>query len=149
MTNDQINAAVRNLIGTPKFVGLKKRGLWYRPGASGYTPCESEAGRFTWEEARKHEYPHDVPVTIHEFSPKDYASSLDACREFEDTLNPLEMTKYATTLRGLVIRDIVDERLLDPSTGRVPAGRFYCATPLQRCEAFCSIKGVWFYKDQK
>lgn len=39
----------------PKF-GLKKRGLWYRPDAKGYTDRQCEAWRLTEAEAKKHEY---------------------------------------------------------------------------------------------
>lgn len=61
------------------YVGLKKRGFWYRAEANGYTDRQDEAGRFTRHEASKREYPHkgsslklclDEPVTIHEFEPK-------------------------------------------------------------------------------
>lgn len=44
---------------------LRKRGLYYRPNAQGYTSCFGEAGRFTYEEAKKHEYLYDEPVTMH------------------------------------------------------------------------------------
>lgn len=44
---------------------LKKRGLFYREKAAGYTSDIKEAGRYTLEEARKLEYPHDEPVTKH------------------------------------------------------------------------------------
>ncbi len=44
---------------------IRKRGYFYRSNAQGYTQCLSEAGRYTLEEAKKHEYPHDEPVTIH------------------------------------------------------------------------------------
>lgn len=63
-----------NLFGGGKFVGLKKRGCWYRPDAKGYTDRESEAGRYTREEAKKHEYLHDERVTIHEFIPRHYTT---------------------------------------------------------------------------
>lgn len=62
----------RNLFDDHKFVGLKKRGLWYHPNARGYTDNPDDAGRYTLEEAAKHEYLRDEPVTIHEFPPKDY-----------------------------------------------------------------------------
>lgn len=44
---------------------LRKRGLFYRPNAAGYTSHIDEAGRYTKAEALKHVYPHDEPVTMH------------------------------------------------------------------------------------
>jgi hypothetical protein len=64
----------RNLFDSHKFVGLKKRGLWYRPGAAGYTANPDEAGRYTLEEAKRHEDLRDEPVTIHEFPVEDFES---------------------------------------------------------------------------
>lgn len=50
-------------------VGLMKRGYWYRPDACGYTDRESEAGRYTMEEAKKYEYLRgDEPVKIVRFT---------------------------------------------------------------------------------
>ena len=67
-----------NVFDGGKFVGLKKRGLWYRPDAKGYTDRVEEAGRYTPEEAKKHEYKGggawDEPVTIHEFPAEDFTS---------------------------------------------------------------------------
>jgi hypothetical protein len=63
------------------YVGLKKRGLWYRPNARGYTDRQSEAGRYTRAEAKEHEYPHDEPVTICEFKPENYSSDAAAAME--------------------------------------------------------------------
>ena len=64
----------KNVFQGDKFVGLRRRGLWYRPNAGGYTDRQEEAGRYTREEAKKHAYPYDEPVTIHEFDVPKYAS---------------------------------------------------------------------------
>jgi hypothetical protein len=139
LTNQQINERIAKLCGANEMVGLKKRGLWYRSGSSGYTSCECEAGRFTRKEAKKHEYLHDEPVTIHEFASRDYAGSLDACREFESKLNGDHRSLYMDMLY-LFVND--------------PGGDFsdsdfdnqwamFNATPLQRCEAFLRMKGQW------
>lgn len=71
----------RHVFEADLFVGLKKRDLWYRPDAKGYTDRQSEAGRYTRAEAKKHEYPHDDPVTIHEFEPEHYTTDSDAALE--------------------------------------------------------------------
>lgn len=139
MTNDQINAAIDTLLGPSPFVGLKKRGLWHRPGGRGYTICESEAGRYTREQAKKREYPHDEPVTIHEFSRPDYCDSLDACREFEDKINGDEVSLYEYWLGEItgstsltLRRSFVGDRM-----------KLICATSRQRCEAYLRMKGHW------
>lgn len=44
---------------------LMKRGLYYRPDAKGYTGNINEAWVVTEEEANRHVYPHDEPVTKH------------------------------------------------------------------------------------
>lgn len=44
---------------------LMKRGLYYRPDAHGYTDRIEEAWILSSEEADKHVYPHDEPVTKH------------------------------------------------------------------------------------
>ncbi len=64
----------RELFDGGNLVGLKKRGLWYRPDAKGYTDRSAEAGRYTREEAKKHEYPHDDPVTICELPIRPYTT---------------------------------------------------------------------------
>lgn len=84
----------QHVMDDSKLVGLKKRGYWYRPKACGYTDRESEAGRFTIEEAKKREYPHDEPVTIHKFSVREYTTDpaaafavLEKCAEREAEAN--------------------------------------------------------------
>mgnify|MGYP001578593818 CR=1 FL=1 len=44
---------------------VRKRGMFYRAKANGYTNRIEEAGRYTFAEAKHHEYPHDEPVTMH------------------------------------------------------------------------------------
>ena len=142
MTNQEINERIAAITGYHDKVGLKKRGLWYRPGACGYTNCECEAGRFTLEEAKKREYLLYEPVTIHRFKTPNYAESLDACRAFESTLDITESTEYAVQLRRIVTRNTEDADK-HPDTLRIPDGRYYCATPIERCEAWLSLEGQW------
>ena len=143
MTNQEINERIAAITGFHNAVGLKKRGFWYRPNACGYTSRENEAGRYTIEEAQEHEYLiGDQPVTIHKFSTPNYNESLDACRSFERTLNTIESTEYAVHLRRIVTRNTTDADK-HPDTGYVPDGRYYCAAPIERCEAFLRLKGQW------
>lgn len=142
MTNQEINERIASIAGFHDKFGLKKRGLWYRPNAFGYTNREEEAGRYTIAEAHEHAHPDGEPVTIHKFSTPNYAESLDACRAFERTLDVTESTEYAVQLRRIVTRNAESEDK-HPDTMRIPDGRYYCATPLERCEAFLRIKGQW------
>lgn len=130
MTKEQINERIAKLCGPNQMVGLKKRGLWYRHEASGYTSCECEAGMFTRDEAKKHEYHYDEPVTIHEFSPRDYVGSLDACREFELFTTNSELKAYGDALIDVLKCDV------DSYNPIVASSR-------DRCEAFLRMKGQW------
>ena len=46
----------KHVMGEKLMFGVKKRGMWYRPDAHGYTDRQSEAWRLTFDEAKKHEY---------------------------------------------------------------------------------------------
>lgn len=65
--------------------GVKRRGLWYRPGGHGYTDSQAEAWKMTQAEAKQQEHLNDAePVTIHEFQPMRYDSDPAASRELEE-----------------------------------------------------------------
>ena len=131
MNPEQMRIAIASVIPC-RFVGLKKRGLWYRPGAKGYTSHESEAGRFTMGEAKEHEYPHDEPVTIHQFSIPNYPEDLNACHEMETCVSPQMASQFKDDY----------EMWLDKITRR--AGRkIWNATASQRCEAFLRTLNLW------
>lgn len=141
MTDHETNEKIAELIGFHNTVGLMKRYLWYRPDARGYTANESDAGRYTLEEAKDHEYLlGEEPVTIHKFSTPKFNESLDACRLFELTLDPVELSDYGARLRWIVTHttEVKDRH---PDTGRIPDGRYYCATARERCDAFLQLKG--------
>lgn len=136
MTNQEINERIAVITGFHDKVGLKKRGYWYRPDACGYTTKESEAGRYTNKEAKNHEYLiGEQPVTIHKFTTPNYAESLDACREFEESLSEDERHNY-----GLLIENT--ERF-DTLWGGNRITAMVTVTAKERCEAFLRLKGKW------
>lgn len=63
MTNEEKSLRIAKFCGKDNLFVLKKRGLYYRPGASGYTSNISEAWILAEDEANKHVYPYDEPVT--------------------------------------------------------------------------------------
>ena len=56
-----------------------------------------------------------------------YYASLDACAEFERTLDKIQRREYVRQLYHITENDF----------------GAHCATPEQRCEAFLRIKGLW------
>ena len=59
--------------------------------------------------------------------PPNYAESLDACAEFERTLDRIQRREYVRQLYDITENDF----------------GAHCATPAQRCEAFLRVKGKW------
>lgn len=136
MTNQEINERIAAITGFYNTVGLKKRGYWYRPNARGYTACECEAGRYTLEEAKKHEYKlGDEPVTIHRFTTPNYAESLDACREFMSHIKDEERDMFAD--------EAVHLHRIEPLYQYDFWFAIMTLTPLELCEAFLRLKGQW------
>lgn len=143
MNPQEQNAALWEWAGGNEFVGLKKRGLWYGAKANGYTSCECNAGRFTREEAKKHEYPHDEPVNIVEFSPPDYLSDLTAVAALEKRLDAMPMDDRSKWI------DLLAVACEWPVTNNAADLKFevqyLCAraTAQQRCEALLKMLGLW------
>jgi len=135
MTNDEINERIAEITGFHDKVGLKKRGLWYLPKACGYTNQESEAGRFTLEEAKKREHLHDEPVTIHRFKTPKYTESLDACREFMEKIHGSDREEFAIIARYLERVDTLYEA--------EEQWALITLTPLELCEVLLRLKGQW------
>lgn len=143
MNPEEINSAIANICGVHNAVGLKKRGMWYRPNARGYTCNEWEAGRYSMKDAMEHANPDGEPVTIHQFTTPNYYESLDMCALFEGTLIGCNIGIYEHFLGEITQSDalalrrcFVGERM-----------RLIRATPPQRCEAFlktfeCAGKGA-------
>ena len=149
MSPEAMNRKLEIWIGQSKYVGLMKQGMWYRANACGYTYCEKEAGRFTRDEAKKHEY---LPagyewehVKIVEFSPRDFCFSRDTVAEAEARLSDVPFTdkdgqqwsercEYMRQLELVVYRDT-----------RVSECNFelYTASAAQRAEALCRALGLW------
>jgi hypothetical protein len=76
----------------------------------------------------------------------DFYHSLDACAEFERTIQPMDWYDYAKRIRIIIQRDCNKPECYDP--GCAPAVMiadiwFYCATAPQRCEAFLRLHGKW------
>lgn len=140
MTDQQINAAIAEITGSNKLVGLKKRGMWWRHKARGYTYNESEAWRITEEEAKKYARPNDIDaVTVERFKPIDYCNDLNAImratqQTFGTAASKLEYTEQLTRAcktDGWVILSASDAFDLIHATAR------------QRAEAFLRALGKW------
>lgn len=86
MSDEQINVAIAEACGKDRLFVLKKRGLYYRPNAAGYTDRVSEAWIISEEEADRHTYPHDDPVTKHRAPVPNYANDLNAMFSAEEWL---------------------------------------------------------------
>lgn len=136
MTESEINCAIAEACGIPMF-GLKKRGYWYRANARGYTDRQSEAGRYTKEEAKLHEYKRGGPderVTIFPLNPPNYCQDLNAMHEAENVLSARQNRIYATWLTHLCADDF---------TGGSYGRPTYRATSSLRAEAFLRAIGKW------
>lgn len=133
MTNQQINAAIAEITGSNKLVGLKKRGLWWRHEAHGYTHNESEAWCTTEEEAKKYARPNDIyPVTIERFHPIDYCNDLNAMHKAIMEFDNETIARIDSCLT----------MLFDPEEGNV-LHKTINATARQRAEAFLRALGKW------
>lgn len=108
-----------------RFVIIKRR-RYYRAHGSGYTDRISEAWVVDEAEARRHDYPHDEPVTHHPAPMPDYLNDLDAIHEAEKTLTPDLWNSYVNHLEGLIEAEDQPERDF----------RWMTAAAAQRADAF-------------
>lgn len=122
MTSQEQQAAIAGLFPA-KFV-LIKRGLYYRPDACGYTACIDQAWKISEEEADKHVYPHDEPVTKRRAPDTDFLNDLNAMHEAEMTLTKSQRED---------MWDVLATMILDTEG----MGGILCATAAQRAEALC------------
>lgn len=93
MSPTEINRAIHEAVGANQYVGLMKRGYWWRPNGNGYTDRQSKAGRYTREEAGRIAPVSDNEVTIHEFAPLDYCGDLNEIQKAIESRTPNEVTR--------------------------------------------------------
>lgn len=122
---------IARFCGRDNFWVLMKRGLYYRPNGNGYTSDIESAWILSEEEAEKHIYPHDDPVTKHRALIPDYPNSLDACAEFERRLTQDQCEEYETLLEQSVD--------FDTANGCPAQVHTFHATATQRCRAFLTV----------
>lgn len=136
MLTEEINREISAWCGESYFVGLMRRGFWYRPNGHGYTGIESEAWHLSPEEAKRHEnLRDDQPVTIEKFTPRKYTECLNACHEAEKRLNEDQWKDYSIILNRISCRIICHNVKT--------CGYTIAATALQRCEALLRTIGKW------
>lgn len=68
-----------------------------------------------------------------------YCADLNACADFERTLNSTELTLYHGRIPEIVLRDWRASPVDQPRGFSYPQS----ATALQRCEAYLRVKGLW------
>ncbi len=124
------NERIAIILGTHDRWHVMKRGLYYRPDAAGYTSNPSEAWILPYAEAKRREYPHDEPVTIHRAELPNYSDDLNLCAEMEKALTDEETDAYRQELMSSMI------------THKDPCGfsDAISATAPQRCAAFLATK---------
>jgi len=133
MSPEEINRTISEAIGDHQYVGLVKRGYWWRPEGKGYTANEDEAGRYTREEAARIA---GDEVSIREFEPRSFYSCLNACQEMEATLTTDECWLYNRAL------DEILGTAGGIGSGTIDQWKWHASAP-QRCEAFLRIRNLW------
>lgn len=122
MTDEQINIKIAGLCGHPfetKEVCRRCRGV---------TPYEAgdDYGITIWEECRHCN--NTGKVAPYHVGLPNYAADLNACHEFEKTLEPMQHIAYDRHLHRLVDETVTWK---------------WHATARQRCEAFLRVHGQW------
>lgn len=77
-------------------------------------------------------WPHGGRIIMPKTMVPNYHSSLDACAEFEATMDKQEQSDYICALGGLCQEPDLDDW----------AGVCFATAP-QRCEAYLKLKGLW------
>ena len=135
MTNEEINRAVAEHVGTADQWLIVKRGYFYRPDAKGYTAHEPDAWKLPLAEAKKYEYLiGDEPVTLSRASIPSYAEDLNAMHEAEKELDDFQHDRMRSQLWLRMIKETKGEK-----TSR----RVHSAEASERAEAFLRAIGKW------
>lgn len=133
MTPQEINQAIHDALFEPRY-HILKRGLYYRPGACGYTDDPKQAWEVLLDEAKKHECPHDEPVTIRLVPPKDYYHDLNAVHEavnfLKEVIGTERFRKYADYLKMIV-------------SAKWGVDSYIEATAPQKCDALLKTLKLW------
>lgn len=98
-SNADLNKMLAELLGTADKYFVKKRGMYYRENARGYTCHAFDAWILPKEEALKHEYKKGQPdewVTIEQAPIPRYASNVELCWAIEATLKEEEYTDLSS-----------------------------------------------------
>lgn len=143
MTDTEMRIAIAEACGVANRWFIMKRGRYYRPNACGYTSDIKEAWIVTEEEANKHVYPHDEPVTKHRAPLPDYPNDLNACHEMEKVLSHEQQEQYWDELERVILDPVrseyPDAKLNDTNTKLI----LLFSTARQRCEAFLKVLNLW------
>lgn len=135
MTNEEINKAIAEHVGTADRWLIVKRGYFYRPEAKGYTSSESGAWKLPIVEAKRYEYLiGDEPVTLSRASIPNYAGDLNAIHEAEKALDDHEHDRMRNQLWLLMIKTTERNK-----TSR----RVHSAEARERAEALLRTIGKW------
>ena len=102
MTNEEKSRRIAKFCGKDNLFVLKKRGLYYRPDGCGYTDNISEAWQLKEEDADKHTYPYDEPVTKHPAPIPDYFSDFGAILDAKNLLEPFQRMKFSNFLLDIL-----------------------------------------------
>lgn len=131
MSPSEINRAIADAIGEGDQYFIRKHGLFYRPGAAGYTHKSDEAWRLPLSKAKEFEYVGtgiSDPITIHQCPPRNFCKSLDAMAVAEAWLVSNSDKAKADSLCFRYARALY---------GLVPKyDQPFMATAAQRAEAF-------------
>lgn len=128
MSPEEQQRAIADACGQLDRWVLKKRGLYYRLKACGYTDHISEAWVVPESVADQHTYPHDEPVTKHRAPLPDYLNDLNAMHEAEKVLTAEQRAEYRRILFELPPEECESNTF---------------ATASQRAKAFLRTIGKW------
>ncbi len=136
MTNEEMRVEIAKELGLDNRWVIMKHGLYYRPGAHGYTNNIQEAWVVSEAEADRHVYPHDDPVTKHPAPLPDWPNDLNSCHEMEKHITIEQSGEYDAILDDLLNVDV------EHGDGVIITPIWHAPAP-QRCTAFLKTVGRW------